>query len=193
MIIRRLIFEDSSQSFRVIISDEVVKHMFLLCDANRTRETGGILVGSYSNDFTTAHIDEATSPPSDSRFGRDWFHRGTNGLVELLRQRWEAEPRTHYVGEWHFHTEHVPWPSPQDKRQMQEVAHDDRYNCAQPLLIIVCPVQEGQWVVKCFVFPGGTSPQALRMVDDPEFDKPEPEDKEPADVDGHPNEEKCSR
>ena len=59
---------------------------------------------------------------------------------------------------------------------MKEVARDRRYDCAQPLLIIVCPVREGQWVVKCFVFPGGTSPAALRMVDDPEFDEPEADD-----------------
>jgi hypothetical protein len=165
MIVRRLIFEDASQSFRVVISDEVVVHMFRLCDANRTRETGGILIGSYSSDFTTAHIDEVTSPPSDSRCGQDWFHRGTDGLEELLRQRWHVEPRTHYVGEWHFHTAHVPWPSPQDKKQMREVALDSRYDCAQPLLVIVCPVREGQLVVKCFVFPGGASSQALHMIE----------------------------
>lgn len=176
MIIRRLVFEDAAQTFRVVLSDEVVKHMFRLCDANRAQETGGILIGSYSHDYTTAEIIEATSPPADSKFGRDWFHRGTDGLEELLVARWNSQPRTHYVGEWHFHTANVPWPSPQDKRQMKEVARDRRYDCAQPLLVIVCPVREGQWVVKCFVFPGGTSPAALRMVDDPEFDEPEADD-----------------
>jgi hypothetical protein len=59
---------------------------------------------------------------------------------------------------------------------MKEVACDRRYDCAQQLLIIVCPVREGKWVVMCFVFPGGTSPAALSMVDDPDFDLPEPED-----------------
>ena len=167
MIIRRLIFEDSSQSFRVVISDDVVKDMFRLCNASRSRETGGILIGRYSGDFTTAQVLEATSPPADSTFGRDWFHRGTDGLEELLVERWQAEPRAHYVGEWHFHTANVPWPSPQDMEQMRAVAGDYHYSCAQPILVIVCPVREGSFVVKCFVFPGGKSSRAVHMVDDP--------------------------
>ena len=39
MIVRRLIFEDAAQTFRVVLADDVVKHMFRLCDANRSRET----------------------------------------------------------------------------------------------------------------------------------------------------------
>lgn len=176
MSVRRLVFEDETQAFRVVLHDEVEKHMFRLCDANHMKETGGILIGSYSHDYTTVEIIEATRPPADSKFGRDWFHRGTDGLEELLMSRWNSQPRTHYVGEWHFHTDNVPWPSPQDKRQMKEVARDRRYDCAQPLLIIVCPARKGEYVVKCFVFHSGTSPAVLRMVDDPEFDEPEAND-----------------
>jgi hypothetical protein len=174
VIVRRLIFEDAEQSFRVMIADEAAKHMFRLCNANRSQETGGILTGSYSSDYSTAEVVEATGPPADSEFGRDWFHRGTDGLQELLIAKWNEAPRTHYLGEWHFHTANVPWPSAQDKKQMREVARDARYKCAQPLLVIVCPVGAGQWVVKCYVFPGGTAPQPLRMVEDPDFDEPEP-------------------
>jgi hypothetical protein len=163
MFVRRLIFEDGAQAFRVVLIDEVVKHMFRLCEANRSRETGGILIGSYSRDLATAALVEATTPPADSKFGRDWFHRGTDGLEALLFTRWNAEPRTHYVGEWHFHTANVPWPSQQDKRQMREVARDGRYDCAQPVLVIVSPARKGQWVVNCFVFPAGMAPQELRI------------------------------
>lgn len=172
MIVGQLVFEDSSQKFRVVIPEEVVKHILRLCEANRSRETGGVLIGSYSSDSTTAYVGEATPPPSDSQSGWNWFHRGNNGLADLLRQRWHKEPRTHYVGEWHYHTANVPWPSPQDKKQMRDVARDGRYNCTQPLLIIVCPVREGKWAVKCFVVPDDTSFQALLMVADPDFGEP---------------------
>lgn len=84
----------------------------------------------------------------------------------MLRERWAAEPRTHYLGEWHFHTANVPWPSGQDMKQMRAVAQDPKYDCAQPLLVIVCPAGEGQWVIKSYVFPSGTSPEELRMVND---------------------------
>ena len=176
MIVGQLVFEDSSQRFRVVIPEEVIKHIFGLCEASRGRETGGILIGSYSRDFATAHVGEATGPPRDSKSGWDWFHRGNDGLADLLRQKWHREPRTHYVGEWHFHTANVPWPSPQDKKQMRELARDGRYNCAQPLLIIVCPVQEKQWAVKCFVVPSDTSFEALCLVDNPKCGAPKTDD-----------------
>lgn len=172
MIVRRWVFEDTTQMFRVMLSDEVVKHMFLLCGANRAQETGGILIGSYSRDCTTAQIIEATDPPADSKFGRDWFRRGIDGLKELLAARWNSQPRTHYVGEWHCHTANVPWPSPQDKRQMREVAFDRRYDCAQPLLIIVYPVRAGQWEINCFIFLAETLME-LSMVDNPDLDSVE--------------------
>ena len=160
------VFEDSSHSFRVVLANEALTHIFRLCEANRSRETGGILIGSYSRDFATAHVSEATAPPDDSKSGWNWFHRGNEGLVDLLRQKWQKNPRTHYIGEWHRHTANVPWPSSQDKKQMRELARDGQYNCAQPLLIIVCPVRDGQWAVNCFVFTGDASFQALRAVDD---------------------------
>ena len=171
MSIRRLVFENGTQAFRVVLSDEVVKHMFRLCSANRAQETGGILIGSYSPDCTTANVIEATSPPADSKFGRARFHRGIDGLKEVLDSYWNSQPRIHYVGEWHFHTDNIPWPSPQDERQMKEIARDRRYNCRRPLLIIVCPAQEGQWIVRCFVFADDVPESWLRMVDDPEFDE----------------------
>lgn len=176
MILRRPVYEDRSQRPRVVILAKVVKHMCRLCDEDRSRETGGILIGSYSADCTTAHVVEATSPPGDSKFGPNWFYRGTDGLDELLRKRWHTEPRTHYVGEWHFHTATVPWPSPQDRKQMRAVARDDRYDCAEPLLLIVYPVGKGHCLVKCFVFPGGTSPKEIRMINGPEIEEREPGD-----------------
>lgn len=165
MIVRRLVFEDAAQTFRVVLRDEVVKHMFRLCDANRAQETGGILIGSYSHDYTTAEIIEATSPPADSKFGRDWFHRGTDGLEELLVARWNSQPRTHYVGEWHFHTANVPWPSPQDESQMSRTATDPRYHCREPILIIVFQDSDAQLQLKLFLLPGTDVVCELRAVE----------------------------
>ncbi|TXD37910.1 hypothetical protein FRC96_08080 [Lujinxingia vulgaris] len=170
MIVRQLIFEDAAQVFRVVLAQEVMESMFRLFDTNPSQETGGILIGSYSPDYTTATIVEATPPPTDSTFGRDWFHRGTDGLEEILLARWDSVPQTHYLGEWHVHTANVPWPSPQDKNQMKRMARDRRYQCAQPLLIILYPKPEGKWGVSCSIFSNGKSPADLQIVDDAEFE-----------------------
>ncbi len=152
MITSPLRFEDITKRFQVVLSKQAVEHMIHLCSANCSQETGGILIGSYSDDCTTAEILEATDPPKDSKFGRDWFHRGTDELKELLAVRWNCVPRTFYLGEWHSHTANVPWPSLQDKKQIRKVARTQRYNCVQPLLIIVYPRLKGNWDVSCHVF-----------------------------------------
>lgn len=164
---RRWIFEDAAQKYRVVLSDEVVKYMFRLCDANRAQETGGILLGSYSQDYATAQVLEATDPPADSKFGRDWFNRGTNGLEDMLVASWNSEPRVYYLGEWHVHTANIPWPSQQDKRQMREIGKDRGYRCSHPLLLIVCPKPEGGCVLTCFVFPAEMPSVALQLVESP--------------------------
>jgi hypothetical protein len=68
VIVRRLIFEDAERIFRVMIADEAAKHMFRLCNANRSQETGGILTGSYSSDYTRACV------------GAEWDIGGFEGL-----------------------------------------------------------------------------------------------------------------
>lgn len=165
MTIRQWVFEDIHQTVRVVLSDDVAHHMFQLCDESSSRETGGVLLGSYSDDKSTVEIVEAASPPLDSKFGRNLFQRGIEGLEKLLAMRWNSTPRTHYVGEWHSHTANVPEPSLQDKTQMREITRDRRYRCPEPLLIIVHPTRQAQYDIRCFIFPGDAPMITLRRVD----------------------------
>ncbi len=168
-----------------------MKHMLRLCAADPERETGGILIGFYSRDFTTAHVVEATSPPRDSKSGPDWFHRGTEGLETMLRKRWDAEPRTHYIGEWHFPTANIPWPSAQDLKQMRAVAQDAKYNCTEPILVIVCPVGENQWVFRSYVFHSGALTEELHLVDHSELEKADSRGQNSAEPTGRKESPRC--
>ena len=107
-----------------------------LCDEAGASETGGILIGRYSDDLSLAIVREATAPPSDSRRGRSWFVRGVNGLRELLGKKWRAKERIHYVGEWHFHPVGCVEPSGDDYKQMREISLSKQYDCKEPLLLI---------------------------------------------------------
>ena len=78
------------------------------CRCSGSVETGGILVGRYTKDESTAIVTEAPPPPQDSARGRSWFHRGVAGLRGLLAKRWATELRTYYVGEWHY-TPRASW------------------------------------------------------------------------------------
>lgn len=157
-------FVERTSELEVAFEQAALKVALTLCAESPRRETGGILIGRYIDGGRRAHVLEATGPPPGSAAGRDWFERGNRGLATLLKKRWDAEPRTFYLGEWHFHTDRVPWPSPQDLRQMQAVAADREYRCANPILLLISPVDEGRWSPQVFLFGSGMRPTQLVMA-----------------------------
>jgi len=150
------VFSQRDGRFRAVLGHSAMTRMERLSAAARNKETGGILIGAYSDDLSTALVREATPPSPDSRSGRDWLERGKIGLQELLLARWDDTPRSHYLGEWHFHTAAVPCPSGQDCQQMRTVAADPAYHCNNPLLVIVTPTSPKGFSFNVFVFPKGS-------------------------------------
>jgi len=122
--------------FHVLISTASQAEIFDECSRDPNRETGGILIGRYSENLTTALVTVATPPPIDSRKGFAWFTRGSFGLQALLARLWKHD-RTQYLGEWHYHPFSAPQPSNLDKRSLAEVAKDSKYQCRAPILLIV--------------------------------------------------------
>lgn len=126
------------------------------CDRAAFIETGGILIGYHTADRSAVIIAEALPPPEDSSQGPTWFHRGAAGLQELLKDRWESEPRTFFVGEWHYHPASIVEPSHADLEQMKEISADPLYQCPEPLMFIVGKAREGkERPIRGFVFPQG--------------------------------------
>jgi integrative and conjugative element protein (TIGR02256 family) len=122
--------------FYVLISRDSLKTARAECFKNPDRETGGILVGRYSEDRTTAYISGMLPPPLDSRRSRTWFIRGTKGLKELLSRIWKDES-TFYLGEWYYHPHSSPQPSLVDGISMRDVADDPNSQCTAPILLIL--------------------------------------------------------
>jgi integrative and conjugative element protein (TIGR02256 family) len=136
------------------------------CDAG-PKETGGILIGRYSDDLALAIVREATPPPTDSKRSHSWFLRGVLGLREMLDKRWRAKERTFYVGEWHFHPASQIEPSGEDIAQMNRISRAREYDCKEPLLIILgASRNEGQRSFRAFVCPAAeNAPLELRRVE----------------------------
>lgn len=150
-----------------MLNDRAIQRLGKVSRAGAGRETGGILIGWYSPDGTTATVTEVTGPPAGSRQGHSFFERSNFGLRTLLRERWLASPRSYYIGEWHLHAANVPEPSEQDIRQMRAVASDQRYECTAPLLVIVSP-ENKQWRFGVFVVEAQSPPKALNVKNEPE-------------------------
>lgn len=147
--------------YRAVVPDNVMESIFVLCAGVGSKETGGILVGFYTDDQSTAIVTEAAPPPRDSQSGSTWFHRGVAGLRSLLEKYWKNPKRQYYLGEWHFHTAVDVEPSPVDIDQMIRISRNRRSNCPEPISLIVGEVQEGRRRVRLFVFLRSSSGMEL--------------------------------
>lgn len=146
-----LAFKAPSGLFGFSVPAPVVERILGYCARALPNETGGILIGHYSEALDTALVSEATPAPPDSRAGRNWFYRGTRGLLSLLDEAWKDG--RYYLGEWHFHPLAGPTPSETDRRQLRDIARDERYHCAEPLLLIVGGHPQRSWLARSYVFP----------------------------------------
>ena len=156
-----------SDEYRAVtISASALRSLYRTAAASRNRETGGILLGVYSDDLAQAVVLEATPPPADSRSTRYTFVRGTQGLRELLFARWHDEQRTYYLGEWHTHTAGEPRPSDQDRQALHGVARDPLYRCRTPLLLIAAPAVGGTWTLGGWLADGRGERVDIRSLSD---------------------------
>ncbi|HGK3938641.1 TPA: hypothetical protein ACJ2OG_005083, partial [Klebsiella pneumoniae] len=80
MSIKDVTFSSEVALYTVVISSSAIEQMVSECLKAGVNETGGILIGSYSEDSSTAMIVESTTRPADSLAGRTTFQRGVRGL-----------------------------------------------------------------------------------------------------------------
>ena len=152
----------ADRRFGLQVDVAVLRELDRLCEAAGRSETGGILIGRYSDDCNVAIVLEATPPPIDSQRGRSWFVRGVSGLRELLGRKWRARERAHYLGEWHFHPVGHIQPSSDDFSQMSKIARTSEYDCKEPLLIILGTSRQGDMrALRAYVCPLAGRPLEL--------------------------------
>lgn len=145
------LWSDDSR-FGLRIPREIVDRVLDYCIQAEAQETGGILIGHYTQSLDCAQVTEITGPPRDSQSGATWFIRGVRGLQRRLQDLWQKQG-SFYLGEWHFHPKGMPNPSDQDERQLALIAQSTTYHCPEPLLLIVGEDQSGAWQMRVFVFP----------------------------------------
>jgi len=133
----RIEWRTDCRNYGMIIEKSPWETIRAECAKSSNQETGGILIGYYSNNNQTAIVCEATPPPNDSQKGRNWFWRGVTGLRSLLLDRWNENRKTYYIGEWHYHPAQVIEPSTTDLKQMIGISKSTRYYCSEPILIII--------------------------------------------------------
>ncbi|MBE6847568.1 MAG: hypothetical protein E7503_05505 [Ruminococcus sp.] len=128
-----LINSDANLKIELPIAQLNILHY--LCDESNPYETGGIIIGKYSDDGLTAHISEISNSPADSVKKKAFFKRGIKGLQKRLDTLWKDN--YYYLGEWHYHPNSMPTPSSSDIKQMISLSQNKKLNCPEPILIII--------------------------------------------------------
>lgn len=124
----------STNGMYVEITEGVFTSIMEYVLSRKRGETGGILIGNYSDDLSTATILSASGPGPRSLFGLFSFTRRPIGLQAELDE--EFISGRYYLGEWHCHPGTNCTPSFQDIRQMQAISRSPSYNCPEPILIV---------------------------------------------------------
>jgi len=132
----RIVYCSRNKQYYIEINENIINEMILECEKATNYETGGILVGKYSDDLRCAKINSICKAPTDSKRGRTSFMRGVRGLIEALNKKWE-ESNEYYLGEWHFHPNFSSIPSKTDKIQMKNLARDRNLKCPEPILLVI--------------------------------------------------------
>lgn len=153
-------FWSEDKRYGMKLPDGELTRMLGLCKQAERKETGGILVGCYSENLDCAIVKTASKAPRDSQAGGNWFRRGVRGLQRWLNGLWKS--KTYYLGEWHFHPFAAPTPSGTDISEMGEVATTESYRCPEPVLLIVGGDPGGDWQIRAFVFLRGRDFVELR-------------------------------
>jgi integrative and conjugative element protein (TIGR02256 family) len=163
--IRDLTFHTRDRRFGLLVPREQVSEILALCRKAGRNETGGLLIGRYSEQRDLAHVSIVTGPTRDSKGGRTWFQRGVAGLQDLLFHRWSKQ-NEYYLGEWHSHPWAAPAPSGTDGVQMQGIAHSPAYLCPEPVLLIVGGDPWGQWTLHARVYRRSEEPQDMALQEE---------------------------
>lgn len=156
-------YRSSDGKYGFTYSEKNVQEILRHCAVAGQNETGGLLVGFYSENLDIANVRAVGGPPPDSKAGRTWFQRGVSGLKSWLHKLWFGD-HVYFIGEWHFHPFASPAPSSIDFSQMNEIATNPKWQCTAPILMIVGGDPNGEWEVSVHVCPRDTKPLAMNKV-----------------------------
>jgi integrative and conjugative element protein (TIGR02256 family) len=158
-------YKSPDNLFAIKVNQIELNTILRICADAQGNETGGLLIGHYNDNHNCAIVMEVTGPSADSSSGKTWFYRGVGGLQKLLNTAWRRR-RQYYLGEWHFHPGASSVLSGDDTDAMSNTANSLRYNCPEPLLLIIGGKPGLKWSASAYVFPRKKNYTILELVND---------------------------
>lgn len=130
-----LYFQSVNELYGVEILQSEMTHIQELCVAALPNETGGILIGHYSDNMAWAIITKVTGPPLGSIHRATSFIRNGDSILTVLARLWDK--KEYYIGEWHYHPYSSPSPSPRDLNTMYALSKSKRLHCPEPVMLVI--------------------------------------------------------
>lgn len=131
-------FNFKSGKLKVLLNQYLLKKLSRLAKTNFPNETGGTLLGHYTNSMKIAIITEIiksgkntkTSPVS---FIRPSDHDNSMENKKIIR----AKGKLFYLGEWHSHPKGNPRPSHNDLKSLVGLATHPGVPADTPIMLII--------------------------------------------------------
>ena len=144
-------FRSRDCRFGLRIPGELLDQLLEGCAKAAPTETGGVLVGKYSEDSRMAEVTAVSQRPANSGGARTSFVRGVKGLLAWLWHLW-VRRGGYYLGEWHSHPHASPVPSDTDTRTMWDIAKSMKARCPEPILLVIGGEEAVGWTYRAEVF-----------------------------------------
>lgn len=119
----------------LMIEDSLLKKLTKVALQDYPTESGGFLVGYYSQDFITLHITDFVLP-QQQKSSSFLFERSIIGIKEVLNKLFVTK-KYYYIGEWHTHPNGSSMYSQIDLKAMIEIANCETVNITNPILLIL--------------------------------------------------------
>ena len=123
------------KNVELIISEKLLAHLGEYGVKHYPNESGGFLIGCYSNNLKQLHISDYILPKRYNSIPC-LFERSIDGIKEIFEKIFDRK-KQYYVGEWHTHPNGSSMYSQTDLQAMIQIANHDTVNIENPILLIV--------------------------------------------------------
>lgn len=131
-----MIFRVKELELTLSISEGLLKNLIKIGQAHYPNEFGGILIGSYTENFKHLSVTD-TILPTTYKSTKFHFERGIEDVENELKLYYSVDPPKYYVGEWHTHPHHLPIPSYTDINALNEIIECATVSIKHPVLLII--------------------------------------------------------
>jgi integrative and conjugative element protein (TIGR02256 family) len=129
-------FQDKLQ-LKVSLPMNLIKEIQEKFQEETPFEFGGILLGTYDEEFKTAMVTKTLFPKEFDSSPVEFTRSAEDLNIQIAEIFKQSNGKEIYLGEWHSHPNMLPKYSITDFRTMNEIANDDGISISNPILIIM--------------------------------------------------------